>query len=191
MNDVVLLSADAAEGVAEFGYLTIKSRLLVRFVASKTFLGKNWRVILAKNDPFFDTKAGNDFVAGTGQSLSASKSTNVDTIEQVVVAMEKIAGIEHQSHIFFGEPPLVYDGGYMSIRYRLFMRIVDAQKIVGGHWRMAIKAADPFFSTRKGEDFIISASQLMSTRKRISIDRLERVVVPLEKVAGIDVTSVV
>lgn len=191
MDDVVLLTADIVEGVGEFGSFTIKSRLLMRLLNAKEKLGNDWEISLVRHYPFFNTKTGRSCISVACQSLSSSKNVIVDNIECVVVAMEKMRGIHYSSHSFYGVAPLIYDGGYMSIRGRLFTRFIEAYQVLGQQWRGAIKAVDPFFSTEKGKDFIISVSQLMSTRKRISVDRLERVVVTMEKAAGIAVTSAV
>ncbi|SEI97742.1 hypothetical protein SAMN05216327_10578 [Dyadobacter sp. SG02] len=79
--------------VSEFGGLTIKERLLSRFIKSRSIVGKNWRVVLAANDPFFNTKLGGDFLTSVAQAVSDSSRGNVDRIERVTVALEKVAGI--------------------------------------------------------------------------------------------------
>ena len=78
----------------EYGCLTIKERLLVRFVKSRNVVGKNWRGVLAAKDPFFNTKLGGDYLTSVAQAVSDSSRGNVDRIERVTVALEKIAGIK-------------------------------------------------------------------------------------------------
>lgn len=80
--------------IKEYGYLTIKERLLYRFHFSRSLMGKNWRGKLLKADPFFDTKKGQDFITSTVQACSQPKRGQVDRIERVVVAMEKVLRIE-------------------------------------------------------------------------------------------------
>lgn len=80
--------------VKEYGCLTIKERLLVRFVTSRSIVGKNWRGVLAAHDPFFNTKLGGDYLTSVAQAVSDSSRGNVDRIERVTVALEKIAGIK-------------------------------------------------------------------------------------------------
>ena len=79
--------------VSEFGGLSIKQRLLVRFIKSRNIVGKNWRGVLAAHDPFFNTKLGGDYLTSVAQAVSDSRRGNVDRIERVTVALEKIAGI--------------------------------------------------------------------------------------------------
>ncbi|SDF32529.1 hypothetical protein SAMN04487996_11025 [Dyadobacter soli] len=79
--------------VAEFGGLSIKERLLSRFIRARNIVGKGWRGILADSDPFFNTKLGGDFLTSVAQAVSDSSRGNVDRIERVTVALEKVAGI--------------------------------------------------------------------------------------------------
>ncbi|MCE6992121.1 hypothetical protein [Dyadobacter sp. CY323] len=80
--------------IKEFGYLTIKERLIKRFVVARDVLGKHWRDELAESDPFFNTKLGADFMGSVSQAISDTSRGHVDRIERVVVAMEKLAGIK-------------------------------------------------------------------------------------------------
>ncbi|MGG7664057.1 hypothetical protein [Dyadobacter sp. BHUBP1] len=82
------------EGIVEFGYLTIKDRLLRRFVPAKAVLGISWRRKIMVVDPFFLTEKGIKFMMSTAQAVSDQSRGNVDRIERVVIAMEKAAGIE-------------------------------------------------------------------------------------------------
>jgi hypothetical protein len=79
--------------VSEYGGLSIKERLLIRFMRSRNIVGKNWRTVLAARDPFFNTKLGGDFLTSVAQAVSDNSRGNVDRIERVTVALEKAAGI--------------------------------------------------------------------------------------------------
>ncbi|WP_439558691.1 hypothetical protein [Dyadobacter sp.] len=79
--------------VSEYGGLSIKERLLIRFVKSRNIVGKNWRGVLAANDPFFNTKLGGDYRPSVAQAVSDSSRGNVDRFERVTLALEKAAGI--------------------------------------------------------------------------------------------------
>ncbi|KQS28126.1 hypothetical protein [Dyadobacter sp. Leaf189] len=79
--------------VSEYGGLSIKERLLIRFVKSRNIVGKNWRGVLAAHDPFFNTKLGGDYLTSVAQAVSDSSRGNVDRIERVTLALEKAAGI--------------------------------------------------------------------------------------------------
>ena len=83
--------------IAEFGRLTIKERLLQRFIKARNLVGKNWRGVLAANDPFFNTKLGSDYLTSVAQAVSDNSRGNVDRIERVTVALEKMAGITSPS----------------------------------------------------------------------------------------------
>jgi hypothetical protein len=84
---------DLQARVSEFGGLSIKERLLVRFIRSRNIVGKNWRSVLAARDPFFNTKLGSDYLTSVAQAVSDSSRGNVDRIERVTIALEKAAGI--------------------------------------------------------------------------------------------------
>lgn len=79
--------------VSEYGGLSIKERLLIRFIQSRNIVGKNWRGVLAQRDPFFNTKLGGDYLTSVAQAVSDSSRGNVDRIERVTIALEKVAGI--------------------------------------------------------------------------------------------------
>lgn len=79
--------------VSEHGGLSIKERLLIRFIRSRNIVGKNWRGVLAASDPFFNTKLGGDYLTSVAQAVSDSSRGNVDRIERVTIALEKVAGI--------------------------------------------------------------------------------------------------
>lgn len=71
----------------------IKQRLLLRFAKVKGIVGPKWREILARNDPFFDTRMGEAYMRSVAQAYSDPKRGNVDRIERVTLALERIAGI--------------------------------------------------------------------------------------------------
>lgn len=71
----------------------IKQRLLLRFAKAKEIVGPKWRETLARDDPFFDTRTGEAYMRSVAQAFSDPKRGNVDRIEQVTLALEKIAGI--------------------------------------------------------------------------------------------------
>lgn len=79
--------------VSEYGGLSIKERLLIRFINSRNIVGKNWRGVLAARDPFFNTKLGGDYLTSVAQAVSDNSRGNVDRIERVTIALEKAAGI--------------------------------------------------------------------------------------------------
>jgi hypothetical protein len=83
--------------VSEYGGLSIKERLLKRFIKSRNIVGKNWRGVLAAQDPFFNTKLGGDYLTSVAQAVSDSSRGNVDRIERVTIALEKAAGIPFRS----------------------------------------------------------------------------------------------
>lgn len=71
----------------------IKQRLLLRFAKVKGIVGPKWREILARNDPFFDTRMGEAYMRSVAQAYSDPKRGNVDRMERVTLALERIAGI--------------------------------------------------------------------------------------------------
>ena len=77
----------------------IKERLLNRFGRAKKIVGAGWKDKLAAKDPFFNTRTGEAFMRSVAQAYSDNKRGNVDRIERVTRALEKIAGIK--------SPPIV------------------------------------------------------------------------------------
>lgn len=77
----------------------IKERLLKRFGRAKEKVGTGWKNTLASTDPFFNTRTGEAFMRSVAQAASDSKRGNVDRIERVTIALEKVAGIK--------SPPIV------------------------------------------------------------------------------------
>ena len=73
---------------------TIKERLLSRFFVAKDIVGSDWKTTLSENDPFFDTKKGVDYLHSVSRAVHNPKLANVDRIERVTMALEKIANIK-------------------------------------------------------------------------------------------------
>lgn len=74
--------------------LPIKERLLIRFKRARVIVGQNWREKLAKSDPFFNTMEGVNYMRSVGQAVTDKARSDVDRIERVTIALEKLAGIE-------------------------------------------------------------------------------------------------
>ena len=72
----------------------IKQRLLQRFIHAKGIVGVRWRDILARHDPFFNTRAGEAYMRSVAQAASDPRRGNVDRIERVTLALEIVAGIK-------------------------------------------------------------------------------------------------
>lgn len=71
----------------------IKQRLLQRFIHAKGIVGPRWRDMLARHDPFFNTRTAEAYMRSVGQAASDSRRGHVDRIELVTLALESIAGI--------------------------------------------------------------------------------------------------
>ncbi|WP_426292033.1 hypothetical protein ACN9ML_18520 [Dyadobacter endophyticus] len=71
------------------------------------------------------------------------------------------------------------------IKERLLERFNNARKIVGASWRQALAESDPFFNTLEGAGWMNQTTGAATKSTRISVDRIERVTLALEKVAGI------
>jgi len=78
----------------------------------------------------------------------------------------------------------------ISIKQRLLARFAKA-KIVGPKWKDALSKSDPFFDTRTGEAYMRSVGQACSDPRRGDVDRIERVTVALEFIAGITSRAIV
>lgn len=72
-----------------------------------------------------------------------------------------------------------------TIKERLLIRFGRARDKVGANWRDALAKSDPFFNTKIGSDYMRSVGQATSNNKRGNVDRIERVTIGLEKLAGI------
>ncbi|WAC12239.1 hypothetical protein [Dyadobacter pollutisoli] len=77
--------------------VSIKQRLLARFGKAKEIVGPGWKDALAKSDPFFNTREGEAFMRSVAQAYSDPKRGHVDRIECVMLALEKISGIDERS----------------------------------------------------------------------------------------------
>ncbi|GAB2780612.1 hypothetical protein GCM10027275_25220 [Rhabdobacter roseus] len=74
---------------------SIKERLLSRFERAREAVGPHWRKALAEADAYFNTKAGYDTMMAVSGAASSPRQANVDRIERVTLALEKLAGIEN------------------------------------------------------------------------------------------------
>lgn len=77
------------------------------------------------------------------------------------------------------------DPSALTIKQRLLQRFAKAKGIVGPKWREALAMNDPFFDTRMGEAYMRSVAQAYSDSRRGHVDRIERVTLSLERIAGI------
>ncbi|MBO9612285.1 MAG: hypothetical protein J7619_06295 [Dyadobacter sp.] len=77
------------------------------------------------------------------------------------------------------------DPAVLPIKQRLLQRFAKAKEIVGPKWREKLALNDPFFDTRTGEAYMRSVAQAYSDAKRGHVDRIERVTLALERIAGI------
>lgn len=72
-----------------------------------------------------------------------------------------------------------------TIRERLIERFVRAREMVGETWRNQLAASDTHFNTLSGVRDMNQAASATNYPERINSDRLERVVLALEKLAEI------
>jgi hypothetical protein len=75
---------------------TIKERLIDRFIAAREKLGTNWRYHLSKSDSFLGTYEGGVWMNQVSGAPREARRVSVDRIEYVVLAMEKLTGVESQ-----------------------------------------------------------------------------------------------
>lgn len=73
----------------------IRERLIGRFVVAKDMIGERWKDELAKSDPFFNTLEGIRYAVGAINAVSNPSRINDDRLERVVLALEKLAGIQN------------------------------------------------------------------------------------------------
>jgi hypothetical protein len=78
-----------------------------------------------------------------------------------------------------------------TIKERLLERFKRAKEEVGPNWRKALAEHDPFFDSFQGGKCMDTAAQVLSNGKRGSIDRIARVTLGLEKIAGIEATPII
>jgi hypothetical protein len=74
----------------------------------------------------------------------------------------------------------------IPLKERLFQRLLFAKEQVGRDWKNKLADSDPFFDTKRGTDYMNSVSRGLSNKSTVGPDRLERVTLALEKLAGID-----
>lgn len=72
-----------------------------------------------------------------------------------------------------------------TIKERLLTRFGRAKEQVGPNWRNVLAESDDFFNTKTGVDYMRSVAQAYSNAGRGHVDRIERVAIALEKIAGI------
>lgn len=77
--------------------LTIKERLLARFVAATTQLGDNWREQLVVHNPYFDTKKGVYDYQAVSAAVNNPRRADADRIERVTEALEAIVSSNTQA----------------------------------------------------------------------------------------------
>lgn len=70
-----------------------------------------------------------------------------------------------------------------TIKERLNARFNAARETVGPRWQKDLSEAEPFFNTKEGANWMSQASNSVTDPRRISNDRLERIVIALEKLA--------
>lgn len=73
----------------------------------------------------------------------------------------------------------------MPIKQRLLLRFKIAKEMVGPKWREKLAETDSFFDSRIGAAFMRSVAQAYSDPRRGNVDRIERVTMALESIAGI------
>lgn len=77
----------------------------------------------------------------------------------------------------------------LPIKQRLLLRFGKAKEMAGPKWRDKLAKHDKFFDTRTGEAYMRSVAQALSDPRRGDVDRIERVTLALEEIAGISQTS--
>lgn len=68
-----------------------------------------------------------------------------------------------------------------TIKERLTDRFLAAREVVGPSWKRALANSNAFFDTKAGADYMNQAVSSILEPRRISNDRLERVVIALER----------
>lgn len=73
-----------------------------------------------------------------------------------------------------------------TIKAQLLARFITARDQVGKDWRKQLAKADDYFNTMDGvNDMTLTAQATNEKKRRGQIDRVKRVVLALEKLAGI------
>ncbi|AEI46756.1 hypothetical protein [Runella slithyformis] len=88
-----------AKSIEQTVLKSIQDRLVDRFIIARDTVGPNWRKQLSEADEFFNTKVGADWMQGAASAVSSTRRASADRIERVVLALEKLAGIQN--------PPIV------------------------------------------------------------------------------------
>lgn len=70
--------------------LTIKQRLVDRFVKAREALGPNWRKLLVEANPDYDSIRGVDMLNRAAASVTKTQRIGVDLLEEIVKDMEKL-----------------------------------------------------------------------------------------------------
>jgi hypothetical protein len=79
----------------------------------------------------------------------------------------------------------------ISIKERLLIRLKRAKETVGPSWRQSLAEHDEFFDTLDGARCMDTVAQAFSNPRRGSVDRIARVTLALEKIAGIESPPIV
>lgn len=69
-----------------------------------------------------------------------------------------------------------------TIKERLLKRFTDARERLGPKWRKILVEAEPKFDSINGERMMDSVSGAVSESRRCGVDRIETVVVAMEKI---------
>jgi len=79
----------------------------------------------------------------------------------------------------------------MTIKERLTTRFLHAKELAGPHWRKRLVDFDPQFNTFEGAKVLTSVAMVDRKPGVVSADKLERVVMALEKMVGMESKPVV
>ncbi|AXE21202.1 hypothetical protein DR864_27410 [Runella rosea] len=88
-----------AKSIEQTALKPIQDRLVDRFIYARDKVGADWRKQLSEADAFFNTKVGADWMHGAASAVSSTRRASADRLERVVLALEKLAGIQN--------PPIV------------------------------------------------------------------------------------
>ncbi len=73
-----------------------------------------------------------------------------------------------------------------SIKSQLLSRFVAAREIIGKDWKTRLSGFEPYFNTKPGVDDMNQAAQATNEgQRRGQVDRIKRVVLAMERMAGI------
>ena len=67
---------------------------------------------------------------------------------------------------------------------RLAKRFNREREKLGQDWKIKLSKFDRFFDTKLGSDFMARASAAITDPRRISVERLEKVVFAMEELSG-------